>query len=599
MNAGIRKMSFDSSGHVSPRSSVPGSSPSAPTNRTSSENNNIRTLPQRWMMLMIFALLTATNAILWISFAPIQSSAITFYDSSSTGINMLSTAFLALYLPGSLLASTLMSTHGLRYCLVLGSVMNGIAGWLRYVSALSWVHDSSVFPSWAPYGILLLGQCTAAIVQPMFTNAPSMISAEWFATNERDIATTIAALVNLIGNAAGQVIPPIVVSGDFGNGTGSGMDVLLLSEAILASLGFLLTFFLYRDRPADVFPSRIALMKHRAREAEQRLREVEHMEQEEVDGMTGALSRWGAASMGVGQVVKTWMQLLKDTEFIKLMLGFGAGLAIFNTLMTVISQMIRPAGYTDDDAGTFGGVLIGAGLVGAMIVGPVLDCTKMYKVFLKVGMPIALAATIGFVVALKPDNMLWLIVGIGCLGFVMLPMMPVSLETAAECTYPIPEDCSSALLMITGQLMGIPLIFLLEYFIELRPKYDGCVWTPAGIFLVCSISVCVIFVWWFNGDMKRLQAERERSFSGSAGDEYDELEKMFAGCNNLNEPLVYEQIVQSYRRHSNVGGRSQSGSPQPPSGQSDVNGELNSATSTSVGQSVGSLPQILETRGPD
>jgi hypothetical protein len=61
--------------------------------------------------------------------------------------------------------------------------------------------------------------------------------------------------------------------------------------------------------------------------------------------------------------------LLTDQEFWKLLVGFGLGLAIFNALLTVLAQMIRPLyGHTaadvnqaSDDAGMYGGVLIGAG----------------------------------------------------------------------------------------------------------------------------------------------------------------------------------------------------------------------------------------------
>jgi len=244
----------------------------------------------------MFSLLTATNAILWISFAPIQGQAAQYYNTSNTGINILSTSFLALYLPGSLLAATLMSKHGLRYCMVWGALMNSIAGWIRYVSAMPALQDG---PEWLPYTVLLTGQCVAAIAQPLFTNAPTVVSVEWFATEERDIATTIAALFNLIGNAAGQVLPPLLVTVP----DGTGMDTLLLIQAILASFGGILTFTFFRDRPANIFPSRIAKMKARekarVRHESQRLAALS----EEVDGMGAAvLELGGAADLGVSEV---------------------------------------------------------------------------------------------------------------------------------------------------------------------------------------------------------------------------------------------------------------------------------------------------------
>jgi len=36
----------------------------------------------------------------------------------------------------------------------------------------------------------------------------------------------------------------------------------------------------------------------------------------------------------------------------------------------------------------------------------------------------------------------------GILGFCMLGILPISMECAAECTYPIPENSSTGLLMV-------------------------------------------------------------------------------------------------------------------------------------------------------
>ena len=317
--------------------------------------------------------------------------------------------------------------------MVWGSVMNGVSGWLRYISATEWINDAEWSPVWLPYAILVSGQCVAALAQPVFTNAPTALSAEWFATEERDVATTVAALFNLIGNAAGQVIPPMIVRDDNDTPDTCGMAALLLVQAGIATFGCILTTGLYRDCPPNVFPSRIALKK--ARDLERSRLEGHRTapvpEEEELDGMTAALKTDGASDLAMTEVIKLWMKLLQDKEFLKLMIGFGTGLAIFNSLMTVIQQVITPAGYSSDDAGTLGGILIGSGLVGAMIVGPVLDATKAYKPMLRTGMPIGLVAVVAFVVSLKPGNMTNLAIAIGGLGFVMIPMLPVSLETAA------------------------------------------------------------------------------------------------------------------------------------------------------------------------
>jgi branched-subunit amino acid transport protein len=53
---------------------------------------------------------------------------------------------------------------------------------------------------------------------------------------------------------------------------------------------------------------------------------------------------------------------------------------------------------SQDDAGLFGALIIGGGLLGAMIAGPVLDATHAYRPMLKIGAAIAGLGSIYFVV---------------------------------------------------------------------------------------------------------------------------------------------------------------------------------------------------------
>src|SRR5690349_10468092 len=42
----------------------------------------------------------------------------------------------------------------------------------------------------------------------------------------------------------------------------------------------------------------------------------------------------------------------------------------------------------------------------------------------------------------------------GALGFFLLPLMPICIECAALCTYPVPEEISTGVLMMIGNLFG-------------------------------------------------------------------------------------------------------------------------------------------------
>jgi FLVCR family MFS transporter 7 len=62
-------------------------------------------------------------------------------------------------------------------------------------------------------------------------------------------------------------------------------------------------------------------------------------------------------------------KLFSDKNYVVLFVAFSVGLGVFNTLMTLINQLVAPHGYSNDDAGTFGAVLIVTGLIGAGVVG--------------------------------------------------------------------------------------------------------------------------------------------------------------------------------------------------------------------------------------
>lgn len=63
----------------------------------------------------------------------------------------------------------------------------------------------------------------------------------------------------------------------------------------------------------------------------------------------------------VRQVWRVTLCLLRDRGFCLLLWCFGGGLALFNALLTVLSQLLRPCGYSEEQSGTLGAVFLGSG----------------------------------------------------------------------------------------------------------------------------------------------------------------------------------------------------------------------------------------------
>ena len=364
------------------------------------KKNIISSSYYRWIILILFSLLTCINAIIWISFASILTLSQQFYNvtTSSFYINLLSLAYLIMYLPGSLLCTYILHHYGLRGGIYTGSFLNIVAALFRYISTIQYIKSSSLY---GPYILVVIGQFIGGLSQPFFTNSPAKLASEWFPADERNICTTIAAMFNPIGIALGQIMPVLM------NTNLDNFDQLLLVQFIMTCAVSILAFLLFKkhpELPPNITASRKNLLKARTYDDEEE--ETHYLDDFKI--------------------------LLKNREFLKLLAGFGIGLGMFNGLSTLIQEFVTPAGYSSDDAGIFGGLIIGGGLVGAAIAGGLLDYTHEYKLILKICVSCALGSSIFLIFSLTPDNGTVLTVAFGILGFSMIPLLPATFETAVE-----------------------------------------------------------------------------------------------------------------------------------------------------------------------
>lgn len=155
-------------------------------------------------------------------------------------------------------------------------------------------------------------------------------------------------------------------------------------------------------------------------------------------------------------------ELFRNRDFVLLAISFCVGVGFFNSIMTLLNQIVSPYGYSNDDAGTFGAVFIVCGLVGAGIMGKVLETTKAYLTALRVGIILAGLANVLCFCLLYRDNFWVLVVAFGILGGCVLPLLPAMLENCAECTYPIPEEVSAGILYSGSNLSALGFIFALQ-----------------------------------------------------------------------------------------------------------------------------------------
>jgi len=178
--------------------------------------------------------------------------------------------------------------------------------------------------------------------------------------------------------------------------------------------------------------------------------------------------------------------------------------------------LIEPSGYTSDDAGIFGAIVIVAGLLNAFLAGVIMDKTHAYRIILKILLIGACASGIFFIIILEPNKYYPLAVSIGLMGFFLLPLLPVSFECAVECTYPIRAEWSTGLLMCTGNILGGIFIFLIQCLISFAPHYvSGQIFASASIFIFVVFIISAASLFTYRGPYLRLEAEKQADTSSA------------------------------------------------------------------------------------
>lgn len=133
---------------------------------------------------------------------------------------------------------------------------------------------------------------------------------------------------------------------------------------------------------------------------------------------------------------------------------FSVYVGIFNAVSSLLNQILVPYGFSDDQAGIGGAVLIVVGLVTAAITSPILDRTKHFLLSIKIIIPIVAACLIVFIwmpqtKALAGPYVILAVIGAGCFALV-----PVAVEFLADLSHPVSPEVTSTAAWAGGQLLG-------------------------------------------------------------------------------------------------------------------------------------------------
>lgn len=143
-----------------------------------------------------------------------------------------------------------------------------------------------------------------------------------------------------------------------------------------------------------------------------------------------------------------------------ILVPFVVYVGLFNSVSSLINNILFPYGFSETDAGIAGALLIVVGLVAAAIMSPIIDRTKSYLLSIKICVPIIGAAYLAFIWAppTKQDAAVYTILSV--LGAASFSLMPVVLEFVCEITHPVSPEVTSTICWAGGQILGGVLIII-------------------------------------------------------------------------------------------------------------------------------------------
>ncbi len=374
----------------------------------------------RWTILVIYMFLIAVNQMLWITFAPITSDAVSYYGVSDIWIGILSMCFMIVYVVVSIPASWIIDKYGIRVGVGIGAAFTGIFGLLRgFVTT--------------DFDMLVIAQVGIAIGQPFILNAITKFAARWFPIDERATAAGLGTLAMYVGILVGMVLTPYLI-------IGSGISGMLYIYGIIAMVTAAVFMVFGKEGPPTA-PCR--------------------PDQEERSLVFDGIKN-----------------IFKVKDFNWLLLIFFIGLGVFNSVTTWIENILNPRGFTNTQAGITGGLMIAGGILGALVIPILSDRYRRRTPFIilaLVGSTLCLAG-----ITFATAYWLLLVSGAG-LGFFLLSSGPIGFQYGAEITYPTSEGTSNGMLLLMGQISGIAFIFGMDMF---KSPVNGSMTMPLVLLIV-------------------------------------------------------------------------------------------------------------------
>ncbi|MBN1573190.1 MAG: MFS transporter [Deltaproteobacteria bacterium] len=339
----------------------------------------------------------------WITFAPITIESAEFYGVDELWIGMLSLIFMAIYIFMSIPASAIVDKYGIRIGVGIGAFLTGIFGLMKGLWAESFV-------------MVFVAQAGISVAQPFILNSVTSVAVKWFPIKERATAAGISMLGQLLGVMIAMALTPFLFKA-------YDMKGMLMIYGVATVAITVLFLGLMREKPPT--------------SPDPEGREERHT------------------------VFEGLKHILKQKDMIILIFIFFLAMGMFNAITTWIERILAPRGFTSDQAGIVGAIMLVGGILGAIVFPTLSDRKGKRKFFMLLAIALITPGLIGLTFA---TNYTLLLISSFVFGFFFLAAGPIGFQYSAEVSHPAPEATSQGLLVLSAQISGILFIFGMDMF---------------------------------------------------------------------------------------------------------------------------------------
>ncbi|XP_065210607.1 uncharacterized MFS-type transporter C09D4.1-like isoform X2 [Planococcus citri] len=328
-------------------------------------------------------------------------------------------------------------------------------------------------PDVAPdrFYLAFIGQCCSASFLKLTYGLFGRFTAIWFGADEISTAGVLVVLGDHLGSAFSYILPAIMVDDGSEEVIGNGLRNMYLSVSISSTVIFFSILFFLQTKPK--IPPSIAQVKQK---------------QVKKDKILSALGK-----------------MMRKPAFLWFILSFGLNCATSTSVAICLNEIIVTnfPDATSKDVGNIGFVMMFVGIFGSLLVGKMLDKTKLFKEYSIVLTICTTISMIAFTWSLKSGNVLFVYAAALLIGFFVTGYYSSGMQLGIELTYPIHEEISTTITFLSGALFSLITTVAYGYMIKI---YGDLI---SNIVMIVLNIIAVVATLCIKVDLKRQRAENE------------------------------------------------------------------------------------------